>query len=428
MTAAADIAGRAVDHDIQVLTRHRPGAEITTVSVWILAGARDETTPGTAHLFEHLVMQAVPPGRTMRVIDEIESYGGEGNAITARDYVVLYARVPTVDALPVLDLLAEAATVTEFDPVLIEAERRVVLEELRLAEADPTDIVHDVFFAAVYGDHPMGRPVGGAPADVLRLTAADVAAWSRRHLQAGRVAVVVTGGVTPAAVTAATARSALAGLSVPHQRARTVRPATEPLPLPPPLPFPLPSTAAGVPARRLDHPLPGDTAVVVLGGPAFALADPRLAAAEVVMELFAGGNTSVLVERLRTDLGLSYDIWGDLSGYADTGVWRIAITTAIEHRDEVARLAADLIRSAVADGWSDARVAVARRRAAGLVRLDAETSLDETLLLGRHALLGGSAGWSVAEYADRIAAAAPQQVHDAAVSMADQLVVATAGG
>ncbi|MFV2084264.1 M16 family metallopeptidase [Micromonospora sp. LOL_021] len=426
MTAAAEIAERASDNDIQVLTRHRPGAEITTVSVWILAGSRDETTPGAAHLFEHLVMQAVPPGRKTRVIDEIESYGGEGNAITARDYVVLYARVPTVDALTVLDLLAEAATATEFAPALVEAERRVVLEELRLAEADPTDIVHDVFFAAVYGDHPMGRPVGGSPADALRLTAAEVTAWSRRHLRAGRIAVVVTGGVTPAAVTAATARSALAGLSAPHQGARTVRPAAEPLPLP--LPTPLPSAAPGVPSRRLDHPLPGDTAAVVLGGPAFALADPRLAAAEVVMELFAGGNASVLVEQLRTNLGLSYDIWGDLSGYPDTGVWRIAITTAVEHRDEVARLSADLIRSAVADGWSDARVAVARRRAAGLVRLDAEASLDETLLLGRHALLGGSAGWSVAEYADRIAAAAPQQVHDVAVSMADQLVVVTAGG
>jgi len=424
VTAAAEIVGRVLNNDIRVLTRHRPGAEITTVSVWILAGSRDETSPGTAHLFEHLVMQAVPPGRKMRVIDEIESYGGEGNATTARDYVVLYARVPTVDALTVLDLLAEAATATEFAPVLVEAERRVVLEELRLAEADPTDIVHDVFFTAVYGDHPIGRPVGGSPADALRLTAAEVTAWSRRHVRAGRIAVVVTGGVTPAAVTAATARSALAGLSVTHQSARADRPAAEPSPLP----IPLPAMAPGVRSRRRDHPLPGDTAAVVLGGPAFSLADPRLAAAEVVMELFAGGNTSVLVEQLRTNLGLSYDIWGDLSGYHDTGVWRIAITTAVEHRDEVAGLAADLVRSAVADGWSDARVAVARRRAAGLVRLDAETSLDETLLLGRHALLGGSVDWSVAEYADRIAAATPQQVHDAAVSMADQLVVATAGG
>ncbi|MFV2010755.1 MULTISPECIES: M16 family metallopeptidase [unclassified Micromonospora] len=424
MTAAAEIVGRALDDDIRVLTRHRPGAEITTVSVWILAGSRDETSPGIAHLFEHLVMQAVPPGRKMRVIDEIESYGGEGNATTARDYVVLYARVPTVDALAVLDLLTEAATANEFDPVLVEAERRVVIEELRLAEADPTDIVHDVFFAAMYGDHPMGRPVGGSPADALRLTAAEVTAWSRRHVRAGRVAVVVTGGVTPAAVTTATARSALAGLSVTHQSARADRPAAEPSRLP----IPLPALASGEQSRRLDHPLLGDTAAVVLGGPAFALADPRLAAAEVVMELFAGGNTSVLVEQLRTNLGLSYDIWGDLSGYADTGVWRIAVTTAVEHRDEVARLAVDLVRSAVADGWSDARVAVARRRAAGLVRLDAEASVDETLLLGRHALLGGSAGWSVAEYADRIAAATPQQVHNAAVSMADQLVVATAGG
>ncbi|MFY1636208.1 M16 family metallopeptidase [Solwaraspora sp. WMMB335] len=408
MTAAADVASDALRNSTRVLTRHRPGAEITTVSVWILAGARDESRPGTAHLFEHLVMQATPPGRRMRVIDEIESYGGEANASTARDCVVLYARVPTVDAPAVLGLLADAATMTAFDADLVEAERRVVLEELRLAEADPTDIVHDVFYAAAYGDHPMSRPVGGTPADVLRLTTADVAAWSRRHVHAGRTAVVVTGGLAPAEVSAATGRSALAQL-----------PGADPLRA---------HTVPTVTAHRLDHPLPGDTAAVVLGGPAFPLADPRLAAAEVVMELFAGGNASVLVERLRTDLGLSYDIWGDLAGYHDTGVWRVAVTTAVENRDEVVDLSLGLLRSAVGRGWTDADVTVARRRAAGLVRLDAETSLEETFLLGRHALLGGSAGWSIAAHAERIMAVNSQQVHEAAVSMTDRLVVATAGG
>src|SRR5260370_5711930 len=114
-------------------------------------------------------MQSVPAGRSLRVVDEIEACGGEANAITARDHVMLHARVPTADAAAALDVLVAAATTGEFDADLIEAERRVVREELRLAAADPTDIVHDVFFQTAFGDHPMGRPVGGTVADVARL-------------------------------------------------------------------------------------------------------------------------------------------------------------------------------------------------------------------------------------------------------------------
>src|SRR5215469_8633520 len=104
-------------------------------------------------------MQSIPAGRTVRVVDEIESWGGDANAMTTRDHVVLHARVPTTDAAAALGVLVAAATTRQFDEDLVAAERRVVLEELRLAACDPTDIVHDVFFQAAYGDHPMGRPV-----------------------------------------------------------------------------------------------------------------------------------------------------------------------------------------------------------------------------------------------------------------------------
>jgi predicted Zn-dependent peptidase len=116
----------------------RPGADVTAVSVWLLAGSRHESAPGAAHLLEHVVMQSVPPGRTMRVVDEIEASGGDANAMTARDHVVLHARVPTADAGAALGVLAAAATTMAFDGDLVDSERRVVQEELRLAAADPT--------------------------------------------------------------------------------------------------------------------------------------------------------------------------------------------------------------------------------------------------------------------------------------------------
>jgi len=405
---AAAIAGEpaALANGVRCAVLHHPGADVTTVSVWILAGSRHESVPGVAHLFEHVVMQSAPAGRTERVIDEIEGWGGEANAVTARDHVVLYARVPTADATSALSALAAAATATEFDEDLIYSERRVVQEELRLAATDPTDIVHDVFFQTAYAGHAIGRPVGGTVADAARLGVSDLAAWSRCHVRPANLCVVVSGGLTARDVHATVASSALAELPLPGPG--DDRPADNSPP---------------VVAGRRHLPIVSDTAAVVIGGPGFALSDRRLPAAEIVIELLAGNNAAVL----RSRSGLSYDVSGGAHGYRETGSWRIAISTAPEHREHVVDLATELLTRAVRTGWTPGQVQRAGRRAAGLLRVRAESSLEEALLYGDHAYVGDSPGFSLAGYAADLAAVRVAEVNEAAEAMTARMVVATAG-
>jgi predicted Zn-dependent peptidase len=398
----------ALANGVRYAVLHRPGADVTTVSVWILAGSRHESVPGVAHLLEHVIMRSVPAGRTAPVIDEIEAWGGDANAVTARDHVVLHACVPTQDAGSALSVLAAAVATTEFDSDLVCSERRIVQEELRLAAADPTDIVHDVFFQTAYADHAMGRPVGGTIAGVARLGVADLAAWSRRHLRPATLCVVVCGGLDAHDVHEVLASSALAGFCGRGDD----RPADS-----------SPLVAAG----RADLPVVSDTAAVVIGGPGFALSDRRLLAAEIVIELLAGGNASVLNEALRSRDGLCYDIFAGANGYREAGSWRIAISVAPEHREQAVDLATGLLTRAVRTGWTCEQVQRASRRVAGLLRVRAESSLEEALLYGDHAYVGDSPGFSLAGYAAGLAAVSVADVNNAAEVMAGQLVVATAG-
>jgi predicted Zn-dependent peptidase len=407
-TVAAVREPARLANGIRYAVLHRPGAEVTSVSVWILAGSRHESVPGVAHLLEHVVMQSVPVDRTERVIDEIEAWGGDANAVTSRDHVVLHASVPTPDAGAALDLLAAAVTTTEFDDDVVCSERRVVQEELRLAAADPTDIVHDVFFQAAYGDHPMGRPVGGTVAGVARLEAADLAAWSRRHVRPATLCVVVCGGLTAGDVRACLAGGPLAELPGPGESRQA-------------------DSSPPVGAGREDLPLVSDTAAVVIGGPAFALSDPRLLAAEIVIELLAGSNASVLNEELRSRRGLTYDVSGGASGYREAGSWRIAVSTAPERCEQVVELATGLLTDAVKTGWTDAQVQRVSRRVAGMLRVEAESSLEEALLYGDRAYVGEEAGFSLAGYAADLAAVRAAEVNEAAETMTERLVVATAG-
>lgn len=409
MTLLAPAAQPAtLDNGVRYAALHRPGADVTTVSVWVLAGSRHEPVPGVAHLFEHVVMQAVPAGRSMRVVDEIEAWGGDANAMTARDHLVLHARVPASDAPAALRVLIDAVVTSEFDDEVVEGERRVVQEELRLAASDPTDIVHDVFFAAAYGDHPMGRPVGGTVPGVAGLGAGDLAAWSRQFVRPALLGVVVSGAMTGEEVRAVLAGSPLAQL--------TGTPGDRPQDSSPPM-------VAG----RQDLPIVSETAGVVIGGPGFALSDRALLAAEVVLELVAGGNASVLTEEIRSRQGLSYDIWGGVGGYRETGSWRVSISTAPEHRDQVVELATGLLTGAARQGWTQEQVGAASRRVAGLTRVEAESSLDEALLFGDHAYVGDAPGFSLGSYLTGLAGVTAPEVNQAAGFMTDRLVVATAG-
>jgi predicted Zn-dependent peptidase len=407
-TVAAGREEAALANGVRYAALYRPGAGVTTVSVWILAGSRHEPAAGVAHLLEHVVMQSVPAGRTFPVIDEIEAWGGDANAVTARDHVVLHASVPTSDAGAALRVLAAAVTTADFDDGLVVSERRVVQEELRLAAADPTDIVHDAFFLAAYGDHPMGRPVGGTAADVARLGPAELAAFARGQVRPAMTAVVVCGGLAGGEVGATLSDSALADLP----GAGAGRPA---------------DAAPPVTAARRDVPIRSDTAAVVIGGQGFALSDRRLPVAEVVLELLAGSNAAVLSQELRSRRGLSYDLWGCASGYRETGSWRVAVATAPEHRENVAELTAELLTGAARTGWTPEQVRRAGRRAAGLLRVEAESSLAEAMRYGNHAYVGGSPGFALASYAADLAAVRAADVHEVAEIMTDQLVVATAG-
>jgi zinc protease len=165
----------------------------------------------------------------------------------------------------------------------------------------------------------------------------------------------------------------------------------------------------------------------VIGGPGFALSDRALLAAQIVIELVAGGNASVLTEEIRSRRGLSYDISGGAGGYRETGSWRVAISTAPEHSEQVVELATGMLTDAARRGWTPEQVSSARRRLAGLALVDTESSLEEAMLFGDYGYVGESAGFSLASYLAGLDAVTASQVNEAAEYMTERLVVATAG-
>ena len=131
----------------------------------------------------------------MDIAEAFDAVGGEANATTGKEYTCYYARMLDADLPTAVDVIADMVTSALLDPEEFETERGVILEELAMNDDDPSDVVHEEFAAAVFGDHALGRPIGGTP-DTIRAVPRD-AVWEhyRRTYAPHELVVTAAGAV-----------------------------------------------------------------------------------------------------------------------------------------------------------------------------------------------------------------------------------------
>src|SRR3954454_23329831 len=165
------------------------------IGLWIGTGSRDEddTHAGVTHFLEHLLFKGSQNYSALEVAEIFDGFGGELNAATARDYTVVYARVLDEHVEEALDVMTDMV----FAPTLVDldAEREVVLEEIAMIEDTPQELIHDLLTQAVFGDHPLGRPVLGSADVIAGVSRRSISAYHRARYTAGNVVVAAAGNV-----------------------------------------------------------------------------------------------------------------------------------------------------------------------------------------------------------------------------------------
>ena len=176
----------------RVITERIKGVRSAAIGLWIGAGSRDEPTAkaGVSHFIEHLLFKGTERFDAVQIAELFDAMGAELNAATSRETTVVYARVPEHHVDVALDVMTDMV----FTPGLsdIDSEREVVLEEIAMVEDNPQDVVHDLAAEAVFGRHPLGRPVIGRAEVIASIsrralltitgerTSARTSSWPRR--------------------------------------------------------------------------------------------------------------------------------------------------------------------------------------------------------------------------------------------------------
>jgi len=355
-----------------------------------------EAEVGISHLLEHLVMSAPGPDGDPPLSDWVSEVGGQANATTTKESVAYWVRVPPESAAPAVGRLAEAVTSPRLTPELVDGERRVVVQELLAADADPSDVATERFFAELFAGHPLGRPVGGLAGSFPAVSPEQAVARQRAGLATRRPCVVLVGREPLlAAGLAALQDSALDGC-----RPAAGRPAVPVGPAP------------GI--EDLDVPDDAEYAYTVLGGRGAGRHDPLWGAAQVLAAAVGGLPGSVLYTRLRGQLGMSYQIYSVASSYSDSGAWRVLVGSVPGDVRTVAGVVRGCLADAAAGTLPAAALDGARRQALGALTIDNEDPVARAYEDGFFAV-DGLADRSPVELArQRIAAVEPAEVAAAA--------------
>lgn len=351
-------AVRSLDNGVNVVLDSSIEARSVTICVSLEAGARydDPDTPGFAHLLEHLVLAApvVAVGK-VSLAEWVDSVGGQSNASTSHDAVIFWARVPPAEAVECVRLLDRAIATPAITDSLCESERLVVVQELLAASTDPVDVAEESLYGNLFGDHPMGRPVGGSARDFPVFTAEGVLSVYRRNMASRPICVALVG---PESIIAeafsALQRGELGRIGRKFVPSRGDRPIVR-----------VRRTSRGLNAEA-------DYAYLAAGGVGAARGASLWGAAEVLAAAVGGTPASTLYARLRGKHGASYQLRSSYTAYRDVGVWSVLAGAEPRSVDLVEQVVSDCLAD-VADGRLGAEgFAAAKRQAAGSALLDNE--------------------------------------------------------
>ena len=391
----------------RVITERIEGVRSAAIGLWIGAGSRDEplAKAGASHFIEHLLFKGTERYDAVRIAELFDTMGGELNAATSRETTVVYTRVPDDH----LDVALDVMTDMVFAPSLndIDLEREVVLEEIAMVDDNPQDLVHDLAAEAVFGDHPLGRPVIGRAEVIASISRRSLLGYHRSAYRGPNIVLSAAGNVDHKRIVASLRKSRSGRLSpevaLPRKPAGRI-------------------AAPGVRFLRKNT----EQYHVCLAGPGVRRSDPRRYASALLDAILGGSASSRLFQEIREKRGMAYSVYTYGSQYLDAGQVGIYVGTREENLGECLEVIGAELRDVGRGNLRTGELERAKENMKGRLLLSLESTSARMSRLGK-AVVTGTEILPVEEIERRIVAVTEDEVAELARELYAPEVLSAAG-
>lgn len=350
---------------IRLLTEEVPHVRSVSLGIWVRVGSRDETPDlsGISHFMEHMFFKGTSRRTARDIAEALESVGGQLNAFTTKEYTCFYSRALDEHLDLALDVLSDMFFNSLFDPKDIETERKVVLEEIKMYEDSPDEIIHDLFARTLWQGHPLGRPILGNVDAINDINREKLLEYHNQKYSPGNIVISAAGRIS---------HNELAEKIHPifGDWGRSSQPADYKAPV---------SQLRAVASHKKET----EQVQICLGVPGLMQSDERVYELYVLNNILGGGVSSRLFQEIREQRGLAYSVYSYHSAYRDSGLFSIYAGTSPKNRDEVIKLVLDELNHIKREGIREEELKKSREQIKGSIYLGLESVSNRMTRLGK---------------------------------------------
>ena len=362
---------------LRIVTEEVASVRSAAFGIWANVGSRDETgaVAGASHFLEHLLFKGTKRRTALETSSSIESVGGEMNAFTSKEYTCFYARVIDTDLPLAIDVISDLITSSTITALDVDAERKVVLEEIAMRDDDPSDLVHDLYAETYFGDTQLGRPILGSIESINNMSRASVYNYYKKRYLPQDLVVAVAGNIKHKKVVEMVEQALSIDGFLDVMGAPVIRPNTS-----------LRKSAqksVGLISR------PSEQAHMFYGMEGVARHDDRRFAMGILTSALGGGMSSRLFQEIREKRGLAYSVYAYAQQFA--GIGQIGFYAGCKPAKAVEVL--EIIREVLADvaenGLSHEEIERAKGAVRGSLVLSQEDSGSRMSRIGKNEIVYG---------------------------------------
>ncbi len=340
-----------------------------SIGIWVRVGSRNEekSTNGVSHFIEHMLFKGTKNRTAKEIANSIDKIGGQLNAFTAKECTCYYAKVLDSHFDIALDVLSDMFFNSNFDPVEIEKEKGVVLEEISMYEDSPEDQVHDLFSQMVWSNNPLGMPVLGTVDSLTSLTKESIFKYYHNNYIPENIVISVVGNIKHEAAIEMI-RKKFESFQIDHKIEREEKE---------------PDFNPNYYIKNKDT----EQVHLCVGFNSVDLSNKSIYSLLVLNNLLGGSMSSRLFQKIREEKGLAYSVFSYPSSYHDCGLFSIYAGLKPAQINNVASIIIEEIELLKNKGISENELFDSKEQLKGSYTLGLESTSGRMISIGKSELL-----------------------------------------
>jgi predicted Zn-dependent peptidase len=352
---------------IRIVAEQIPHVRSIALGVWIGAGSEGESKiqNGISHFMEHMMFKGTSNRTAREIAEGFDQIGGQVNAFTSKELTCFYSKILDQHFSTSLELLADMFFHSTFDEQEIEKEKKVVIEEIRMVEDTPDDLIHDILSEICLSKQPLGYPVIGNIRNVESFSRDQLLDYKKRYYNPYNVVIALAGNLPDDYLQQIEHYFA-------HHQGMSLQKEDK-------TPIFTSQVVAKQKATEQSH--------LCIGFQGLSVHDPNIYSLILLNNILGGNMSSRLFQEIREERGLAYSVFSYHSAHRHTGLFAIYAGTKHGQEQEVCNIVRDVLERVAEQGITSKELFKTQEQLKGSMMLGLESTNNRMSRLGRNELL-----------------------------------------